>query len=420
MTGEIRLNLGCGDEYRTSYINIDNQSEVVDLKADVLNLPFEPNSVDDIYASQLIEHFDHVHCKYLLSEWFISLKPKGKLVLETPDLKASYKKLRSADGEDRSKRLQWIYGIDSPGMRHGTGFTYPILKNMLQKVGFSDIKKKEQKTHTYEPGLRVVCSKPRRCRRSHTFALFRSQLLKRLELDSFFLIPMETWIEEMRDGLKERKDVDEIIAKSAICHPEIALAFLENFDKISDEDLNDQIQYMNYLKEIDLHKKIFSLWTKNRKSKKIQSDYDEFVENQKEILLNSLKEKEELSHLEHLDNYDTEIFDIKIILTEAKKKYNLGVKRFERKDFEKAYQYFKESVRLNPANPLTHWNLGRLKCILGKSRNPIEKEYESVLHSLQEGKVRQKAGREFERYKAQKRVPSRPVPWRPEVIDGKK
>ena len=55
----IKLNLGCGVYYKPGYINIDMfESEIADEIADICHLEYEDNSVDEIEASHIIEHFD--------------------------------------------------------------------------------------------------------------------------------------------------------------------------------------------------------------------------------------------------------------------------------------------------------------------------------------------------------------------------
>ena len=53
-----KLNVGCGSDIREDYLNVDaRELPGVDVVADVRQLPFEPRSVDELYASHTIEHF---------------------------------------------------------------------------------------------------------------------------------------------------------------------------------------------------------------------------------------------------------------------------------------------------------------------------------------------------------------------------
>lgn len=153
----------------------------------------------------MIEHFDWVHCKYVLSEWFRVLNPGGTLVLETPDLKRSFQKFMKGNIERKKNSLQWIYGIDSRGLQHKAGFTFPLLKHLLGQIGFEEISLKEAKTHTYEPGMRIECKKPSKWVEDQLFACFRKRLKRSLDInDSYILLPLETWV--MKCGAPSREE----------------------------------------------------------------------------------------------------------------------------------------------------------------------------------------------------------------------
>lgn len=86
---EIKLNLGCGQRLLTDYINCDLNSDYENLgvfKLDAADLGiYENDSIDEIYNSHLIEHFNYNKGLEVLKEWYRVLKPGGKLIIETPD-----------------------------------------------------------------------------------------------------------------------------------------------------------------------------------------------------------------------------------------------------------------------------------------------------------------------------------------------
>ncbi|MDI6592075.1 MAG: methyltransferase domain-containing protein [Patescibacteria group bacterium] len=224
---KIKLNLGCGIFYKPGYLNIDKfNPSVADKIFDVEDLPFAANSIETIEAYHLIEHFDYIHCKYVLSEWFRILKPKGILIIETPNLEETFKKFKSSNSEGKKTTLQWIYGIDSPGMQHKTGFNWELIKNLLTEIGFENIARERPSTHLYEPGMRVICQKPENFSEKQLSAHFRKRLKKELKIDdSYLLFPLENWISEMFniyfEGFKGNKKncLNKIIGKISICHP---------------------------------------------------------------------------------------------------------------------------------------------------------------------------------------------------------
>jgi len=53
-----KINLGCGNNYLEGYVNVDfNSKYKTDILADLeYKLPFEDNSVDEVYCSHVLEH----------------------------------------------------------------------------------------------------------------------------------------------------------------------------------------------------------------------------------------------------------------------------------------------------------------------------------------------------------------------------
>lgn len=88
MMDKLKLHLACGHDYDESYINVDlyaPEDARCDIRFDVQKLPYPDNSVDEIKAFHIIEHFHFFEIQEVLKEWHRVLKPGGKLYLETPD-----------------------------------------------------------------------------------------------------------------------------------------------------------------------------------------------------------------------------------------------------------------------------------------------------------------------------------------------
>jgi len=394
---EKKLHLGCGYVYKPGYINIDKfDSSVADKIVDIANLPFKSNSIDLIEASQLIEHFDYVHCKYILSEWFRVLKPKGTLILETPDLEKSFKKFISSNLETQKTTLQWIYGIDSSGMQHKTGFTFNLLKDLLGEIGFDRISRENPIIHKYEPSMRMICKKPKNYLEKQLFACFRKKLKSRLDIDdSYVLIPLEKCLKKIFDSYQkfDKNYINEIISKTVICHPFVPLTFLEecvNFGLVKKSEIRDEMDLLNYLAKIEFHKKVFSLWIKNKKEFEVEEQFKNFVSRLEmlilDILHNQLEYKERLDYIIKLKPTKIDIFDFYLVLIEAKKLFNIAVKYFHQRKFSKALDLFMRSSRINPDNPLAYWNMARLGCILRLEKNQIIENYEKALKIMKNKK----------------------------------
>ena len=87
MSTEIKLHLGCGERYLPGYIHIDiNNFDHIDFISSVNNLSmYEDDTVDEIYASHLLEYFDIHESQDVLAEWKRVLKINGRLRLAVPN-----------------------------------------------------------------------------------------------------------------------------------------------------------------------------------------------------------------------------------------------------------------------------------------------------------------------------------------------
>jgi predicted SAM-dependent methyltransferase len=142
---KIKLNIGCGKDIREGYINIDIRSIPGAVKGDVSRLDFENNSVDEIVALDIIEHFKMSDVENVLNEWIRVLKPGGKIRIRTPDVKRICKLYyRKAKHKNMSwQRLSAIIhgGQDYPFNYHYITLSFEWLKEMLEKFGMVRIKK---------------------------------------------------------------------------------------------------------------------------------------------------------------------------------------------------------------------------------------------------------------------------------------
>src|SRR3989338_4759499 len=85
---EIKLNLGCGLKKKEGFINIDinrrlNPDTVLDLN--ILPYPFKNDSIDYIYATQVIEHLE-IHLIDFLKEIYRILSPEGIVEIIFPNM----------------------------------------------------------------------------------------------------------------------------------------------------------------------------------------------------------------------------------------------------------------------------------------------------------------------------------------------
>src|SRR5208283_2288415 len=136
----MKLNLGCGDQKLEGYINCDLHQEDADMKFDASKLPFDDNSVDEIAAYHLIEHFNFRQAFDVLREWRRVLKPGGKIILETPDFYNSCKIF--VESNDQTKVLLYNHFFAwawLPGQIHYFLYTEQQLAGTLRECGFENM-----------------------------------------------------------------------------------------------------------------------------------------------------------------------------------------------------------------------------------------------------------------------------------------
>jgi GT2 family glycosyltransferase/2-polyprenyl-3-methyl-5-hydroxy-6-metoxy-1,4-benzoquinol methylase/Flp pilus assembly protein TadD/spore maturation protein CgeB len=152
--GPVRMNLGCGPDNRTGYINVDAYVDNADLKMDIFNLPLPDNSVDEILSSHMLEHLGKFEVPLALKEWFRVLKPTGKLQMNLPDLEWSARQWLDLPEDSRwGWPLDTLFGLQThPGEYHKTGFTADRIEKVLRNVGFGGV----QTSWSWSHGLRCI------------------------------------------------------------------------------------------------------------------------------------------------------------------------------------------------------------------------------------------------------------------------
>ena len=143
--GEMKINLGCGMDKQEGYINIDNRPEMEpDIIADILDMPFENDSVDEVRAFDVLEHIAIGSTIPAINEIFRVLKHDGIFQHHTP----------STDGRGAFQdpthvsfwnANSWFYFTDNK-MRKLCGITAKFVKDLLCDQ-ITD--KKNEVIHTY-------------------------------------------------------------------------------------------------------------------------------------------------------------------------------------------------------------------------------------------------------------------------------
>jgi predicted SAM-dependent methyltransferase len=147
----MKLNLGCGNDIKKDFVNVDNRDiPGVNVKHDLSQpLPFEDNTVDYINAQDVLEHFPFRETDSRLLDWKRVLKPLGKMRIQVPNIEAALSVLQrnerhpkyhnNYDAAFEYFRALIFGGQDFPGNFHYTCFTPAILTKQLLNVGFTTV-----------------------------------------------------------------------------------------------------------------------------------------------------------------------------------------------------------------------------------------------------------------------------------------
>ena len=103
---KVKLNIGCGTDYKDGWINIDNNSdnniEKLDLNWDLRTpLPFHDDSIDFIFNEHFIEHLSVEESKNAIKDFMRTLKPGGVLRIAMPDLEAVVQMYNDPEWENK-------------------------------------------------------------------------------------------------------------------------------------------------------------------------------------------------------------------------------------------------------------------------------------------------------------------------------
>lgn len=162
----MKLNIGCGTDYREGFINIDGSDslprvdKVINIATDSLLDYFESGQVDYILANDIIEHHYHWEGVELMTQFCKLLKPGGCAEIRVPDaeylIKCWWMPLRM--------KLTYLFGgqdipqgydpeMDESRKQfpeffcHKYGWTRAEMKKQLLDIGYSRVRCKRAKTN---------------------------------------------------------------------------------------------------------------------------------------------------------------------------------------------------------------------------------------------------------------------------------
>jgi hypothetical protein len=163
MAETIAINIGCGRDYRESWINLDNKQMYngdfkVDIEADFLTYDREPESVDIILASHVIQYTPPDVLEGLLVRWYKWLRNGGAVYLEAGDVQKVCKNILEAKTIDElhgKNGIMQLYGIDN-NIWNKWAWCPASVTTALNKAGYTGLFTAVGTFH-HNPGRDFVC-----------------------------------------------------------------------------------------------------------------------------------------------------------------------------------------------------------------------------------------------------------------------
>jgi predicted SAM-dependent methyltransferase len=130
--------LGCGDDIRKGFINLDIRSlkdmSVCDVSNDKEMKRYR--GADEILALDILEHFPREEARRVLKMWIELLRPGGMITIRCPD----FRHVMTLPQSDERTELLLYGGQDYPENFHKCGFTVATLTKLLEDNGLGVIK----------------------------------------------------------------------------------------------------------------------------------------------------------------------------------------------------------------------------------------------------------------------------------------
>jgi predicted SAM-dependent methyltransferase len=144
----LKIHLGCQEKYLEGYVNIDlppsqhtAQEVKADQYADVRELTYEADTVDEIRTHHMLEHFSRQESLVLLSRWHKWLKLGGIVHIETPDFEESARKFLKSSRHDQQILGRHIFGShEAEWAYHKDFWSEDKFRFVLGELGFGEFK----------------------------------------------------------------------------------------------------------------------------------------------------------------------------------------------------------------------------------------------------------------------------------------
>ena len=154
-----RINVGSGRRHLGGYTTIDIESKNnPDIVGDFREMKFE--NLDEILAEHILEHFSRDEGMVVISQWREWLKPKGILIIETPDFEKICEGFSKLDKNGRYWFTRHVYGSqEAEWAFHRDGWYEEKFRYVLKELGFDVVNINRNVTHGNLPNIRVSAIK---------------------------------------------------------------------------------------------------------------------------------------------------------------------------------------------------------------------------------------------------------------------
>lgn len=155
----LKLNLGGRGTSIHGFTTVDlSEENTSGIKADVSDLRMiGDGSVDEIYASQILEHFPMVRTVSVLKEWNRVLRKGGKISIGVPDFARAIELYQKWGLTDYISNL--LYGDQGYDMAfHYAPFTFARLASLMNSAGFKDMKRIKDMPYGLNDCSSLICN----------------------------------------------------------------------------------------------------------------------------------------------------------------------------------------------------------------------------------------------------------------------
>lgn len=138
----LKLDIGCGEKPLPGYVGVDRLTGGT---GNPLSINGEDQvldaSVDEIYASHILEHFSHRNTVDVLKEWVRALKPGGLMRIAVPDFDYCVRAYLSEHSSDTLIEPFIMGGHGDTYDHHGAIFNETKLREVMRLAGLGELRR---------------------------------------------------------------------------------------------------------------------------------------------------------------------------------------------------------------------------------------------------------------------------------------